>query len=59
MGAKVWRKTMADDPITYCADCGQPTDGQCLHCARRVCLSCAEKGDRGLPGGHHCPGLDG
>lgn len=41
-----------------CHECGTSTDGQCVHCARRVCLSCAEAGDRGT-GGHHCPALDG
>lgn len=40
------------EPITYCAECGQATDGQCVYCHRRVCLDCSERG-------HNCPGLDG
>jgi hypothetical protein len=41
------------EPITYCAECGQATDGRCVFCYRRVCLDCSE-GSK-----HQCPGLDG
>jgi hypothetical protein len=40
------------ETITRCTDCGNATDGQCVHCAQRVCLDCSESG-------HDCPGLNG
>ena len=46
------RISTSTEPITYCAECGQATDGRCVFCHRRVCLDCSE-------GGHQCPGLDG
>jgi hypothetical protein len=46
------RISTSTEPTTYCAECGQATDGQCVFCHRRVCLDCSE-------GRHQCPGLDG
>ena len=47
------RISTSTEPITYCAECGQATDGRCVFCHRRVCLDCSE-GSK-----HQCPGLDG
>jgi len=47
------RISTSTEPITYCAECGQATDGRCVFCYRRVCLDCSE-GSK-----HQCPGLDG
>jgi hypothetical protein len=47
------RISASDEPITYCAECGQATDDRCVFCYRRVCLDCS------VGSKHQCPGLDG
>lgn len=47
-----YRYSDSEDEITRCTHCDQATDGQCVHCAQRVCAACAQAI-------HDCPGLRG